>query len=281
MANSYTKQELDQLHDVLYDILGEFIRVCDLLQIPYFLQGGSAMGAFFENAILPWDDDIDVGMKREDYEHFLQEAPKHLRSNYFLQWIGSDPHFPMPICKLRKNNTLFLEKDCALLNIHHGIFIDIMPYDRVPENYLLQKIHRYLLGIIYRCLESTEIWRWDRYYAPSVPNPILKGFCMSTVAFLAVSLLSKERIFNIYSGLCKVFNKSTSTIYNQAKESFDHISEISISNIDLVDFGPLKVAVPSDLETYLRHHYGDISRHIPDEKKTNHYPLKLSFNCAD
>jgi lipopolysaccharide cholinephosphotransferase len=68
---SYSESELEKLHKVLYEILGEIVRVCDILNIPYFIQGGTAIGAFFENAILPWDDDIDVGMTRENYERFL------------------------------------------------------------------------------------------------------------------------------------------------------------------------------------------------------------------
>mgnify|MGYP002915200841 CR=1 FL=1 len=74
MVKQYTPEELTQLHQVLYEILEEIVRICDKHNIPYFVIGGTAIGALYDKAILPWDDDIDIGMKREDYNKFLQIA---------------------------------------------------------------------------------------------------------------------------------------------------------------------------------------------------------------
>ena len=90
LNKTYTKEELQQLHDTLYEILAEVSRVCEKLKIHFFLTGGSVIGAKFWQGIIAWDDDIDIGMKREDYEIFLREAPKILQKKYFLpQLIGS------------------------------------------------------------------------------------------------------------------------------------------------------------------------------------------------
>ena len=62
MNKKYTAKELDLLHAELYDILGETIRICRKHDIPYFVIGGTAIGALYDRAILPWDDDIDIGM---------------------------------------------------------------------------------------------------------------------------------------------------------------------------------------------------------------------------
>ena len=59
MNKKYTAEELDLLHTELYDILGETIRVCQKHDIPYFVIGGTAIGALYDQGILPWDDDID------------------------------------------------------------------------------------------------------------------------------------------------------------------------------------------------------------------------------
>ena len=58
-----------------HDILGETIRICRKHDIPYFVIGGTAIGALYDRAILPWDDDIDIGMARKDYNRFLEVAP--------------------------------------------------------------------------------------------------------------------------------------------------------------------------------------------------------------
>ena len=102
MVKQYTPEELTQLHQVLYEILEEIVRICDKHNIPYFVIGGTAIGALYDKAILPWDDDIDIGMKREDYNKFLQIASQELREPYFLSWIHTDPHSPYP--KIRKQS---------------------------------------------------------------------------------------------------------------------------------------------------------------------------------
>ena len=78
MNKKYTAEELDLLHAELYDILGETIRVCQKHDIPYFVIGGTAIGALYDQGILPWDDDIDIGMTRENYNKFLKVAPGEL-----------------------------------------------------------------------------------------------------------------------------------------------------------------------------------------------------------
>lgn len=71
----YNAQELRRLQLISVDILEELDRVCRLLDIPYFIYAGTAIGAIRHGGFIPWDDDIDVGMLRDDYERFLLEAP--------------------------------------------------------------------------------------------------------------------------------------------------------------------------------------------------------------
>ena len=80
MVKQYTPEELTQLHQVLYEILEEIVRICDKHNIPYFVIGGTAIGALYDKAILPWDDDIDIGMKREDYNKSPDSLPRTERT---------------------------------------------------------------------------------------------------------------------------------------------------------------------------------------------------------
>ena len=90
MDKKYTAKELDLLHAELYDILGETIRVCQKHNIPYFVIGGTAIGALYDQAILPWDDDIDLVMLREDYDKFVQIAPDWLKEDLVLQTVYTE-----------------------------------------------------------------------------------------------------------------------------------------------------------------------------------------------
>lgn len=118
---------------VLLELLKEFDRVCKKHNIPYVLFCGSALGAVRHKGIIPWDDDLDVSMLREDYERFLKVAPSELKEQYFLQEAFSE-HWPMYFSKLRKNNTACLEKYHPKdKKIHQGIYIDLFPCDNAAD----------------------------------------------------------------------------------------------------------------------------------------------------
>ena len=109
----YAPEDLKRLHSELVTILKEIIRVCEILDIPYFIQGGTAIGAYFDQGIVPWDDDIDLGMTRDHYNRFLKEAPAVLAKGYFLQCFDTEPDTPFYFAKVRKDGTLFVQDICS------------------------------------------------------------------------------------------------------------------------------------------------------------------------
>ena len=132
---------LEEHQNALYCLLREFDRVCNALDITYYLFAGTLLGAVRHEGIIPWDDDLDVIMHREDYMRFLAEAPKLLDEDaFFLQGEFSE-HFPMFFSKLRLNGTTCLEryhpKDPES---HQGVYMDIFPYDNAYSG----KMGRYL-----------------------------------------------------------------------------------------------------------------------------------------
>jgi len=278
MKREYSEEELAQLHECLYKILEEIARVCDANNIPYFIQGGSGIGAFFEKAILPWDDDIDVGLTRVNYNRFLQVAPSQLKPGFFLQWLETDPHTPFYFAKVRLDNTMFVEKDFKDLPIHHGIYVDVFPYDKVPDNQPLQKLQRTFANFLNCCFMGKDIWMWKHCGKCQIDHPTNRGFLPCLANKIVDTLFSKK---TIYHWLCKVqgcYNHHEATYYNMVLMPRDHISVASIEHPQKVPFGPLVVTAPSDLETYLRHHYKNLRRYIPKEEQQNHKPDFLSFD---
>ena len=121
---------LQEHQRALYCLLQEFDRVCRKLNISYFLFAGTLLGAVRHKGFIPWDDDLDILMKRKDYERFLKEAPAQLDQKRFYLQREFSPHWPMFFSKLRLNNTTCLEKYFPRDQlIHQGVYMDIFPCD--------------------------------------------------------------------------------------------------------------------------------------------------------
>lgn len=121
------------------NILKTFIRCCHKLNVKYFLVGGTLLGAVRHKGFIPWDDDIDVGMLRKDYEIFLKHAQAILPSYYFIQCIDSEPELLFNFAKIRDSRTTFIETSLGKLKINHGVYIDVFPLDYYPEDLAAQK----------------------------------------------------------------------------------------------------------------------------------------------
>jgi len=111
------------------DLLLEFDRVCKKYGLKYFLMYGSLLGAVRHKGFIPWDDDLDVGMLREDYERFIEVAKDEFIEPYFLQTPYTDIDYYFSFVKLRNSNTAAVSKAFQYQAFNQGIFLDIFPLD--------------------------------------------------------------------------------------------------------------------------------------------------------
>jgi hypothetical protein len=280
MERRYTPEELDQLHDTLYEVLGEVIRVCDKHGLPYFVIGGTAIGTLYDEGILPWDDDIDIGMRREDYERFLQIAPQELGPDYFLSWFGTEPHTPYYFAKVKKHHTSFVEPMFRDVPVHPGIFVDIFPFDRIPDSPLLQRLQHEAAKFLFCCLIGKETWIWKHFGTCRISHPTNRGPLPCLLNRVVDSLVPKRWIYGALKRVQTAFNGTKTTYYNNVMTRTDRVKESDLDALEGHRFGPLTATAPRDLEGFLRYNYPKLHRFTPDEveKVAGHVPVVLSFD---
>ncbi len=112
------------------ETLKEVTRVLEKYNLRYLVYYGTLLGTVRHKGTIPWDDDIDIAMPREDLEKFREIAPKELKENYFFQDYTTDPEYPSIYAKVRNSNSTFIEEGYKKLRVmNHGLFIDIFVAD--------------------------------------------------------------------------------------------------------------------------------------------------------
>ncbi len=128
-------EEIRGLQEVILDILLDVSKVCREHKIPFYLGEGTLLGAVRHRGFIPWDDDIDIMMKRRDFERFLKVAPEALGPAYEVQHPSTVENYWSTFIKVRliKGHPEYRQKHIAHLTDHNGPYIDIFPLEYVPR----------------------------------------------------------------------------------------------------------------------------------------------------
>lgn len=142
-------KERKELWGVELDLLWQFKNICDKYHLKHYLDGGTLLGAVRHGGFIPWDDDIDIAMPRTDYDRFLECAVKELNYPYFVQNDWTDSTFYC-CTKLRRSDTTCIHKKDleGHFTFNQGIFIDICPFDNVPDDLVERQKFMHQLHLI-------------------------------------------------------------------------------------------------------------------------------------
>lgn len=129
-------QERKRIWAVELDLLNEFAEVCMNHGLTWFVHAGTMLGAARHGGFIPWDDDIDVVMPREDYDRLCKLAPRVFSQPYFFQCEETDNYFARTFARLRNSGTTaIIEKERAYnYPFNQGIFMDVFPMDNIPAD---------------------------------------------------------------------------------------------------------------------------------------------------
>lgn len=247
----------------LLPILKEVKRVCEKLEIPYFLCAGSCLGAVRHQGFIPWDDDIDIGMLREDYERFLREARGELQYPFMLIDNMDVPHYYVNHAKVFKDNTASVNREVSHLKIHHGFYLDIFPFDKMSEK---EEEQNRLYEDKTRMRGQIVAMRHPTAY--SGKNPIKKW--LANPGYYKAKFKSARKAFRDGDAILTRFRHTDTNLVADITAPYRKRLIYNLS--DIVPYGEATFEgetypVPGNTDAYLSVMYGDYMQLPPEDKR--------------
>lgn len=265
------KAKLNKLHEVEQEILDEIDRICRKNKLSYQLSGGTLLGAVRHKGFIPWDDDIDITMIREDYDKFIKIAQLELKDEYFIQCYETDDCY-FPFIKIRKNNTLLDEKEISHLDCNKGIFVDIFPFEKINNpNSKVLKIKAVLIKNIWETiLVKKGVFKTYKETRHPIFSRILGIFSYNYLKNIQTALMKSA---NVKEGeyLCALCGG-----YNYKKDIHKYSEMMPAKEIE---FEKKKYYSYKNPDHYLTNLYGKNYMELPPkEKRVNHAPENIIFD---
>ena len=248
------------------EILEEFQRVCEELRLRYYLTAGSLLGAIRHKGFIPWDDDIDIAMPREDYDRFAVEGSKKLAKDYFYQSYITEENFPYYFAKVRKKGTLFEEPILNKILMEQGIYIDIFPLDQCPDNdetaRLFFKVISFLDSIILGKVSTGFQCGYRKWYAKRTWK-VLQHLPKKQIFALRESVRNIAEHFSSGKRLCTVGGH-----HGFPRETYD--ADWFSETIE-VKFEGKSFPAPKDWNALLENMYGDYMILPEENERQGHF----------
>ena len=263
-----SKEQSRKIQELELQALIEVDRICRKHGINYTLTCGSLLGAVRHGGFIPWDDDIDIAMMRNDLIKFEEVCKTELDHKYFYQSHHTEQDYFRLYSKLRINNTIFKESVHSNHNINHGIYIDIFTIDYTPNNKLKKALHILLYKIFSYGLSA----KYLNIQARSGKKKMMA--CFLRLVYLP---FTKEFLYRNADKIAmryKDTNDKLDTIIFSGpyleKECFEYGMFTQYCDIQ---FEENDVMIISNYKEYLESVYGDYMKLPPKEKQVSHHNI--------
>ena len=277
-----TEEQTAKLQKVLLQMMKDIHFVCEKHSLTYFLGGGSCLGAVRHKGFIPWDDDIDVIMPREDYDRFPALLNAEFPEKYFYEEIRINEKYDANFMKIRLKGSVcreIFESDPE----NAGIFIDINPLENVYDNSFLRKLHGYtceLLLLICSCVRlknNAPLIRpfiTDKKQIAVIERKLRLAKLLSFFSLRKWLLITEKRMSS-----CKNINSSFVSIPTGRKHYFGEMQpRETFEKAVLTDFEDTEFYIMCGYESYLTGLFGeDYMTPPPESSRERHAVTELKF----
>lgn len=260
--------EMKKIWSVQLDMFQKLIDVCKENNLRLWCDGGTMLGAVRHKGYIPWDDDMDISMPRPDFDRLEEIAPKYFKEPYFYQTAKTDVHYARSHAQLRRSDTAGIRPSDCYRPWNQGIFIDIFPWEGVPDDPqkvkdvlgFVQKRMKRLRSIDYPILWSGRLglllrkYKWRRKVAR-------EGFYN---LFEPINDMLRTCPWDGASRVAQLGNDGDRLVFD--KDIFDKTLWVPFENME--------VPIPAGYDKFLRTQYGD-NYMTPVMAPTNHGELVM------
>lgn len=249
-------EKLKKIWAVEIDLYFQFSRICEKYGIKYQIFGGSLLGAIRHKGFIPWDDDLDVAMTREEFRKFIEVARAELQHPYFLQTALSDRKYFCSYARLRNSETTGIIEWFSSSEYNNGIYLDIYVLDgraKSPFSNFIQSKLRWVVEKLIMATATSDITSKPVRLFYSLIRPV-------------ASLFSYERRVKWHENIISMYNANATSWNQNTHGDYKYkygITDNQWRNTTRVPFEWFDVPVPNDYDGVLTAIYGDYMKMPP------------------
>lgn len=272
-------ERLEQLHRVLLFMMKDFAKLCEKHNLRWFIAFGTAIGALRHKGFIPWDDDVDICMPREDLDRLVAVVQKGTDGRYSIMNSQTNSNYPMATTRFMLKGTEFRDAALQTVDFESCIFLDLFPLDNLADNH---KLYR---------RQAWRAWLSNKLsIARSVGNPYIVGGGMRARVLRAGTSVARGvlRLPGVSSIDLNAICLREQTRYNKVftqrvgfmceTERFAHeYDRDDIFPVRWVPFEDMMVPIAYRAEKLLTDFYGDFMTPPPLDQRHEHYPDILNF----
>ncbi len=272
--------DIKRVHEVLLEIYDDLFSYCERHSLKLIAGGGTALGAIRHNGFIPWDDDMDLNLTREDYQEFIKYFDKELGGKYDLLAPGYKKGAVCFLMRVLKKNTTLLNMIDEASPYPSGIYIDITPIDYVSNSKAVRIIKGKTADVL-RFISYSVYWKqytsksFERFMTYSEGKTYYRFRLFTGTVF---SFRTAEHWFKVFDKFIQGRESGYVTVAAGRKKYCGEIySRDTFFPLRKAKFEERVIYVYNDMDTYLKGLYGDYMT-IPDVKdREKHLCLCLDF----